>query len=75
MHTMPSKRKTPDGPRKRRGPPLIGSERRKVSSIRIEPSLERYAIETWGGLSTAVHELLSAHRALAIDIAPHNEKV
>lgn len=55
----------PDGPRKRRGPPLIGSERRKVSSIRIEPSLERYAIETWGGLSTAVHELLSAHRKLS----------
>lgn len=48
--------------KRRRGPPLIGSERREVRSVRIEPSLEAHAIKQWGSLSTAVNELLRAHR-------------
>lgn len=46
---------------KRRGAPLLGKERRKVASIRIEPKLEHHAVSSWGSLSTAVNELLRAH--------------
>jgi len=51
---VPKKTKPKKGP----GQPLLGAERRALTSVRVEPALKAHAVAKWGNLSAAVNDLL-----------------